>query len=1111
MNTPRTVFMFSGQGSQYHQMGRELYDSEPVFRETLHRLDALVEPETGGSVIARMYDPGRPVSQPFTDTLFTNPAIVMVELALAETLISHGVTPDLLLGVSLGEFTASVLAGVVDEGDCLRRLVGMARSVAEHVPGGMLAVLAPPALYLGEPALHRDLDLAARYYDDHFVVAGPLEALARAEALLSGRQVPFQRIPVSHGFHSRLMDASRPAFEALWSDVDLRAPQIPLVSSVTAGRVEPVTVEHLWRVVRQPMEFGATVRALEAEGPHLYLDAGPSGTLHSFARALLTTVPGSRSRSMPLLNQFSRDTRLFTRVRDRAGAGGPPTPSDAAAVRADPQLPPTVAKGARMKVYGFPGQGSQAKGMGADLFDDFPEQVSQADEILGYSIRDLCLNNPEGRLRRTEFTQPALYVVEALTYLRRNRQDPRPPDFLVGHSLGEYTALFAAGVFDFDTGLRLVRRRGELMGQASGGGMAAVLGLDLDTVESVLSQARLDAVDVANHNTPEQVVLAGPTADIDRARAVFEDRGARVAVLNVSAPFHSRYMRNAAEDFRPLLEATEFRPPLIPVIANLDALPYRPERVRETLAGQIAGPVRWVDTVRYLLTRGEVDFEELGPGRTLTKTVEKIRELTDPRPMAEPEPQRIPEWTSARIPAREQEQEPEGNMPRPSAPTLMARQALSPRDLGAPGFRSRYGLSLAYLAGGMYGGISSEALVIALGKAGGMGILGAGGLSLTDVETRVRAIQNVLGASGPFGVNLLHRHAHPEAERALVDLLLSLGVHTVEASGFLRITPALVKYRLKGGRVIAKVSRTDAAEMFLRPAPDDMVRALLENGELTPHEAARAADLSMADDLCVEAGGGWHTDTADLAMLLPAVLRLRDALAGPWPRVHVGAAGGMGTPEAAVAALVLGAEFLVTGSVNQCTVEAATSADAKDMLQRLDIHDTEPAPWEERFELGVRARVVRRGVFFPARADRLYQLWRMYDTFDDIDAATRSQIENTFMRRSFEEAWRDTAARTGEGEREAPTKDRLALAFRSYLNQGFELARTGVSDRKVDYLVYCGPAMGAFNQWVKGTSLEPWQARTVDAVADRLLSETARLLEDRCSALVRGVASALVY
>ncbi|WP_236076177.1 ACP S-malonyltransferase [Streptomyces coffeae] len=1158
----RTVFMFSGQGSQYHQMGRELYDSEPVFRDTLHRLDALVAPEVGGSVIARMYDAGHPLSRPFTDTRYTNPAIVMVELALAETLVSHGVTPDLLLGVSLGEYTASVLAGVMEPGDCLRRLVGMARSVSASVPGGMLAVLADEGLYHREPVLHQELDLAARNYDEHFVVAGPVEALERAEAFLSERQVPFQRVFVSHGFHSRLMDASRPAFEALWADADLRPPRIPLVSSATAGPLTQVTPEHLWRVARQPMEFAATVRALEPQGPHLYIDAGPSGTLHNFVRALLAARTGTRSESMPLLSQFTKDARLLTRIRDRAGAQGAPVPV---------ATPAVVAKGSPMKVYGFPGQGSQVKGMGANLFDEFPELVEQADEILGYSLRELCLTNPEGRLKRTEFTQPALYAVEALTYLRRARQDP-PPDYLIGHSLGEYAALFAADAFDFGTGLRLVARRGKLMGRATGGGMAAVLGLDLDTVEAVLTEAGPTGVDIANHNSPEQIVVAGPTADLDRAREVFEARGARVAVLNVSAPFHSRYMRPTAEEFRTLLDATEFRPPKIPVIANLDARPHRPERVREVLAGQIAGSVRWVDTIRYLLERGDFEFEELGPGRTLTKLVAKVRQLVGPVPPTGTEWAVLP-WTEplrSAEPVSPPRAKPEASpatasvaagsavgaesMPRPAGPppadkpwaaapsvavagttalgteaaavtpaaahaqpsaalvppapgaepeplhppAALPASALTPESLGASAFRTRYGLRYAYLAGGMYGGVSSEALLIALAQAGGMAFFGAAGLPLAEVETSLRTVRDALGAHGPFGVNLLHRHGHPHEEQALVDLLLRLGITVVEASGFLRITPALVKYRFKGGRVIAKVSRTDTAEMFLRPAPDDMVRALLERGEVTEQEAARAAGLPMADDLCVE-GSGWHAEAADLAMLLPAVLRLRDALAGPWPRIHVGAAGGIGTPEAAAAAMVLGAEFLLTGSVNQCTVEAATSTDVKEMLERLDIHDTEPAPWDEMFELGVRTRVVKRGVFFPARADRLYQLWRMFDGFDELGTETRRQIEDTYLRRSFEEAWREAAAREGTTapEHEVPAKRRLALACRTYLHHGFELARTGVPGRKVDYLVYCGPAMGAFNQWVRGSSMEPWQARTIDAVTDRLLSDTARLLTDR--------------
>ncbi|MFM9443280.1 ACP S-malonyltransferase [Streptomyces acidiscabies] len=1080
--TVRTVFMFSGQGSQTYQMGRELYDGEPVFRNALHRLDA----ELDTSVVARLYDPARRVSEPFTDTAVTHPAIVMVELALAETLMAYGVVPDLLLGASLGEFTAAVLAGVLEPGDCLRRLVGMAHSAADSAPGGMLAVLTDPALLRQDPGLHRELELAAHNYDAHYVVAGPLHALDRTEALLTEREIAHQRIPVAHAFHSRLMDPSRRAFDAVWADAEFRTPRIPLVSSATAGPLTEVSAAHLWRVAREPIEFAATVRELEASGPSLYLDAGPSGTLHNFVRANLAARPGTGSESMALLTPFTRDTRQLALVRDRAPAKG----------------------GRKVKVFGFPGQGSQVKGMGADLFDEYPGLVAQADEILGYSLRELCLGNPEGRLKRTEFTQPALYAVEALTYLRHSEEDPAAPDFLVGHSLGEYAALFAAGVFDFATGLRLVARRGELMGRASGGGMAAVLGLDLGTVRSGLADAGLTGIDIANHNGPEQIVLAGPEDELVRARALFEDRGAQVVVLNVSAPFHSRYMRDAADEFRRLLDATEFRAPQIPVIANVDARPYDADRIRETLAGQIVGQVRWVDTVRRLMAQGDFEFVELGPGRTLRKMVAKVRAGAAPmsaEELAEEPGERGPSTQAAETPV-----EPARAvtttaltggeaapilMPAP-APAPTPRRPLAPEDLGAETFRTRYGLRLAYLAGGMYGGISSEALVVRLAKAGAMGFLGTGGLPLADVEEQVRGVQAALGPDGPFGASVLHRHAAPDEERALVDLLLRLGVRTVEASGFLRITPALVTYRLKGGRIIAKVSRTDTAEAFLRPAPDAVVRGLVEEGEVSEEEAAKAAGLPMADDLCVEAGGGWVTGSVDLATLLPAVVRLRDALATGRDRVHVGAAGGIGTPEAATAALVLGAEFLVTGSVNQCTVEAATSPDVKDMLQALDVQDTEPAPWAEMFELGVRARAVKRGVFLPARADRLYQLWRTHASFEDIDADTRRQIEDTYLRRPFEEAWR--AAHTGGQEPDG--KRKLALAFRSYLDEGFELARTGAPGRRVDYLVHCGPALGAFNQWVRGTGLEPWQDRHVDTVADRLMAATAQLIEERCGA-----------
>ena len=170
-----------------------------------------------------------------------------------------------------------------------------------------------------------------------------------------------------------------------------------------------------------------------------------------------------------------------------------------------------------MKVFMFPGQGSQKKGMGGDLFDQFPEITRTADEILGYSIKQLCLEDPDKQLGLTQFTQPALYVVNALTFMKRS-QDGETPDFVVGHSLGEFNALLAAGVYDFETGLRLVKERGRLMSEAKGGGMAAVVGMQEPAVRDMIAAQGADQVDIANLNSPTQIVLSGPTDEIARLR-----------------------------------------------------------------------------------------------------------------------------------------------------------------------------------------------------------------------------------------------------------------------------------------------------------------------------------------------------------------------------------------------------------------------------------------------------------------------------------------------------------------------------------------------------------------------------------------------------------------
>jgi len=278
------------------------------------------------------------------------------------------------------------------------------------------------------------------------------------------------------------------------------------------------------------------------------------------------------------------------------------------------------------KIFLFPGQGSQEKGMGAGLFEEFPEETAAADRLLGYSIQELCLEDPDRFLAQTQFTQPALYVVNGLTYMKRVKETGEAPDFVAGHSLGEYNALLAAGVFDFRTGLQLVQKRGELMSQATGGGMAAVVGLTAERIRGVLDQASFSSVDVANLNTPDQTVISGQERDIQAVKSVFEEAGARRFIpLKVSGAFHSRYMETARAAFERFLADFDFPLPQIPVISNLHARPYLPNQTQGNLCGQITHPVRWTESIQYLLQQPDPIFEELGPGKVLTRLTRKIQ------------------------------------------------------------------------------------------------------------------------------------------------------------------------------------------------------------------------------------------------------------------------------------------------------------------------------------------------------------------------------------------------------------------------------------------------------------------------------------------------------
>ncbi len=277
--------------------------------------------------------------------------------------------------------------------------------------------------------------------------------------------------------------------------------------------------------------------------------------------------------------------------------------------------------------YVFPGQGSQRLGMGKDLFDRYPEIEKDADDILGYSIRELCLEDPDKQLVQTQFTQPALYTVNAMTYRAAVAERGVAGDILAGHSLGEYNALHAADVFDFATGLKLVRRRGEIMSKIKGGGMAAVIGMSSSETQDFLNKNGLTSLDVANENSPLQAVISGREEDIKSAMKPFSGvEGCNFIPLRVSGAFHSRYMQDARSEFEEYLRQFEFKPPQRAVLSNVEARPYSDGRVQELLSKQITSPVKWCETVQVMLGAGIDQIHEAGPGDVLDKLVTAIRQ-----------------------------------------------------------------------------------------------------------------------------------------------------------------------------------------------------------------------------------------------------------------------------------------------------------------------------------------------------------------------------------------------------------------------------------------------------------------------------------------------------
>ncbi len=434
-----------------------------------------------------------------------------------------------------------------------------------------------------------------------------------------------------------------------------------------------------------------------------------------------------------------------------------------------------------------------------------------------------------------------------------------------------------------------------------------------------------------------------------------------------------------------------------------------------------------------------------------------------------------------------------------------------PEWLGDRTFLEAHRVRFPYVAGAMANGIATAELVVAMARAGMLGFFGAAGLLPDRVERALDRIED--GARGAsFGANLIASPNEPALEERVCAIYLARGVERISASAYVDLTPSVVRFALSGveeapdgtvrrrRHVFAKVSRPEVARRFLSPAPGAIVEMLLRDGKITAREAALASRIPIAEDLTVEADSGGHTDNQALGAVFPVMLRLRERRCEEhrYARtLRVGAAGGLGTPSAVASAFSLGAAYVLTGSINQCAVESGLSTEGKRMLAEASMGDVVMAPAADMFEQGVKVQVLRRGTMFGPRASRLYALYTRYDSLEVMPEPERGKLEREVLGAPIDEVWASTKAFFAERDpreierAEREPKHKMALVFRWYLGSSSKWAILGEPSRRLDYQIWCGPAMGAFNDWARGSFLEDPAERTVTAIALNLLEGAA--------------------
>ena len=419
-------------------------------------------------------------------------------------------------------------------------------------------------------------------------------------------------------------------------------------------------------------------------------------------------------------------------------------------------------------------------------------------------------------------------------------------------------------------------------------------------------------------------------------------------------------------------------------------------------------------------------------------------------------------------------------------------------------FMERYKVKLPYYVGSMYRGISSVQMVVTCSKAGILCFFGSAGFKSPELEQHIQAIQSQLKANQNYGMCMLCNLEFPQEEMAIAELYLRYGIRVVEASAYAKVTKALVYYRLKGvhqtgdkiitpNRIVAKVSRLEVAEKFMAPPPTELVTELLQEGLLNEEEASLSVRVCMASEVTVEADSGGHTDQGVALSVIPMIIAQRDRAQNQFSfdePILMGAAGGIGTPQAVKAAFALGVDYVVTGSINQCTVESGAHETVKELLSKVGPHDMGIAPAGDMFEIGAKVQVVNKGSRFCARANKLSSLYYQYDSVDDLPKKVIKELERDYFGESLDSVWQSIVDyKQGVKAKEIESankngKQKLALILKSYFAKTTHWTLSGDVKHKKDFQIHCGPAMGAFNQFVKGTEYENWRHRSVVDIAN---------------------------